>query len=302
MSCWQIAVALLLCLGAVPECAAAEPFAAISPNSRWCCAYGDIHYHTFDGAHFHYQDTCKHLLVGVYSPKTNLPSFSVYLKGGRRYRNNLVSWPYYVEIEYGCCNVVRLTRSSGSNGVVATVNGVVVSGSYSGIIFQLRSWGSSVRVTGVPGLTVYFNGNYFVHVSLSTSYSGQTSGMCGNFDRNATDDYRTKQDTHTTSGDAIGDSWAVYDPENLSKCSSNKPSKVTAPLCVADSKLAAQCDALVAPYSRKYSYCGDSTFLDKLNEDCKYDECQSRGQAVSGVRALLDFVSTSTTTCVAKRG
>ena len=65
-------------------------------------------------------------------------------------------------------------------------------------------------------VTVLYDGDALVKVRVSTKYRNQLCGICGNFDGNKTNDFRTSNGTYVgkmNNGTLIGNSWVL--PEDL---------------------------------------------------------------------------------------
>jgi von Willebrand factor type D domain len=65
-----------------------------------CIFSGDVHYLTFDGAHFDYQGVCKYQVANYCGSDPMLTEFEIYARNEYRYGMQQVSWLQYFEIVY----------------------------------------------------------------------------------------------------------------------------------------------------------------------------------------------------------
>jgi hypothetical protein len=243
-----------------------------------CSTYGDIHYSTFDGPHFDFQGTCKHLLAGLCGSAATKKTFKVYLKGEYRGSKD-VSWVKYVEVvENG--NTIRLQRNSDAS-LTVTVNKKVVNVPYDGRGFTIKKTFYVAIKSPVSGLEVRFDG-YSVSVRVPRKYAGQTCGMCGNMNRNAKDDLPFLPAAPTISGLLnIPESFMVDDDEEPSApCSFTTP-----PGCVPIGDQVQYCKDIAGQSAAK---CVGKNITDTLIDDCLLDVCFSDEVVVNYFYAYIN--------------
>ena len=74
-----------------------------------CYLCGDPHYNTFDGLMLHYQGICLYNLATPAEEYPDMPYFRIHAKSERRFGQNNVAYPRYVEVEvFG--HTVRLDK------------------------------------------------------------------------------------------------------------------------------------------------------------------------------------------------
>lgn len=261
--------------GPKPLPATAKPWV----SQAWCSAHGDIHYQTFDGAHFDYQGFCKHLLVGVCCRNTRLPYFNVYVKGEIRNGNSAVSWLHYVEIEYAG-HFVRFTRQPGGGSAIVTGDDNIPGTS-------LVPFGDGYEFTTVaPVLKVIYDGVNSVTVFLDSAYANQTCGMCGNYNYVGQDDYTTRPGVFVgqSNGDDIGDSWVVSDHEDPTQVCLCRTARKQ---CSPDAAWRTECDRVIQQFAR----CMDAVFLRNVYTDCQFDACHSNGVSIRHTLSYLRTVA-----------
>ncbi|XP_069497528.1 IgGFc-binding protein-like [Ambystoma mexicanum] len=240
-------------------------------DSGICWAFGDLHYHTFDGVSFDYQGTCKYTLSKS-SNTGSLTNFSVMVQNEHRL-SPVVAWTRTVEVNvYG----EQILIASGSFGSVQ------INGDLSLLPLSLQSGkvqvyfsGSSAVVQTDFGLVVSFDWSHHVSVQVPAAYSGSVSGLCGNFNGNKSDDLRIPDGSLVSSAVTFGNSWREDDDDSDFHCIyTDNP-----PVCGED---------MVAQYSNQ-SHCGimkdpAGPFRNGINagtdvffKNCVYDMCGTDG-------------------------
>lgn len=69
--------------------------------------------------------------------------------------------------------------------------------------------GRSLVIETDFGLTVRYDWDHYLVVTLCGSYAGQTCGLCGNFNDNPNDDFTTPSGAQAEGAVAFGSSWKV---------------------------------------------------------------------------------------------
>lgn len=150
--------------------------------------------------------------------------------------------------------------------------------------------GRSAVVETVAGITVTFDWQSRVSVTLSSNYQGAVCGLCGNYNGKAQDDLTMENGETASNGAKLGESWQVA---LVPGCSS---------VCLGE-----QCQACSDSQRKKYqaqNYCG--IIADKAGpfkdchkhidpapylEDCAYDACHYHGQPASICDAVEVYAS-----------
>lgn len=142
-------------------------------------------------------------------------------------------------------------------------------------IFQC---GRSAVIETDFGLTVRYDWDHNLVVTLSNSFAGKTCGLCGNFNDNPADDFTTPSGTQASGIVAFGRGWKV-------------PGLVTDPKCIDD--CVGGCDTCNSHLMKKYGYDSFCGLIAKENgtfskchpvidpqaylENCKFDLCMGGG-------------------------
>uniref|UniRef100_A0A665WKG4 Si:ch211-39f2.3 n=1 Tax=Echeneis naucrates TaxID=173247 RepID=A0A665WKG4_ECHNA len=182
-----------------------------------CTISGDPHYRTFDGARFSFQGTCTYILSE--QCRQDLPYFRVEGKN-EHIGSTRVSWTGLVKV-YVHNETIELVR--GRRGE-AKVNGNFAATpiSLNNGSIQIYESGFSVTISTNFGLVVSYHTNYYVRISLPSTYQNATCGLCGNFNSRGADDFQTPQGEVVSSDVTFANSWKVSgddDPGCDAQCS-----------------------------------------------------------------------------------
>ncbi|XP_029094684.1 IgGFc-binding protein isoform X2 [Monodon monoceros] len=190
-----------------------------------CWLWGDPHYHSFDGWNFDFQGTCNYVLASTSCPGSSaqgLTSFTVTTKNENR-GNPSVSCVRLVTVTILNTNI---SIHKGEIGKVR-VNGVLTALPVSVAGGQLSvTQGVSRAVLATDfGLRVSYDWDWRVEVTLPSSYHGVVCGLCGNMDRNPSNDQAFPNGTLAPSIPVWGGSWRVpgWDPLCWDECQGSCP-------------------------------------------------------------------------------
>ncbi|XP_054904027.1 IgGFc-binding protein [Poeciliopsis prolifica] len=257
--------------GGFPSCVA-KP---VKPQLGTCWAMGDPHYRTFDGRRFDFMGTCTYVIAKNCEGNSKLPTFEVLAKNENR-GSRKVSYTGLVIVKVYDITIsvvrsekgrVRIDNSLWSLPIVLNNNKL-----------NLFQCGRSAVIETDFGLSVRYDWDHNLVVSLSSSFAGKTCGLCGNFNGNPADDFITPSGTQAGGAVAFGSNWKVPGLEPDPKCIDD---------CVGG------CDTCSSSLMNKYgsnSYCG---LIEKENgpfnkchpvidlqaylENCKFDLCMGGG-------------------------
>uniref|UniRef100_A0A3B4ULI5 VWFD domain-containing protein n=1 Tax=Seriola dumerili TaxID=41447 RepID=A0A3B4ULI5_SERDU len=171
----------------------AEP---VESKPGTCWAMGDPHYRTFDGRHYNFMGTCTYV-IAKNCGKDDLPAFEILAQNENR-GSLRVSYVALVTVKVYGITITVIDNSLWSLPV--TLNNDKLK------MFQS---GHSVVIETDFGLTVRYDWEHYLVVTLSSSYAGKTCGLCGNFNGNPNDDFTTPSGTQADGAVAFGSSWKV---------------------------------------------------------------------------------------------
>ncbi|NWQ93779.1 FCGBP protein, partial [Burhinus bistriatus] len=173
-----------------------------------CAAVGATHYESFDGGRFIFQGSCIYQFTGLCEKSQGLVDFQVLVQNGHQDDKPLSSIAL-VEVKVYGKNIVISQKHPGK----ITINGRLVNLPYhrrDGKISIYRDGQEAVVATDF-GLTVTYDWQSQVTVSVPSSYANTLCGLCGNYNGQAEDEMKMKNGQVTSNPDTFGHSWKVTD-------------------------------------------------------------------------------------------
>ncbi|XP_053307563.1 IgGFc-binding protein [Spea bombifrons] len=173
-----------------------------------CWAWGDPHYHTFDGYNYDFQGTCTYILSKYIGNDAGLVPFTVEEKNDNR-GNQVVSYVRTVSIYVYGYKVSILKGESGRvrvNDVITNLPVTLLDGKIS-----ISMSGPNAVVHTDFGLQVTYEYNWHVVITLTSSYYGAVGGLCGNFNQNVKDEWIGVDNKPVASIIDWAKSWKVND-------------------------------------------------------------------------------------------
>ena len=227
-----------------------------------CYAWGDPHYVTFDSRKYDFQGTCEYILT----QPCNSSEFSVIV-------TNLAHNQYV-----SCTDTVRvLVPDENLNifmerGGTVTINDILQPNNgdevilHSGEVEVVRTGGRPHVLLTTSGVRVSWDGLYRVDVTVSTSWRGRLCGLCGDYNGDPNDDFRTPDNMLSSSSNDFGVSWEYA--TNSSRCA---PPPEPVP-CSAE--LMAEARSRCATMQQGlFSRCNGEVPPQAFVESCEYDYC-----------------------------
>ncbi|KYO37475.1 hypothetical protein Y1Q_0015725 [Alligator mississippiensis] len=242
-------------------------------NYSTCTSLGDPHYTSFDGHRFDFQGSCLYQLVGLCQDSGDLVGFQVLVQNDNRGLMSVSFTKAVVVRVYG----VNITISREHPGRVL-VNGLLTNLPYSieGAKLIMVRKGPEAAIQTDFGLTVTFDWQSRVTVTMPSTYASTVCGLCGNFNGDKADDQAMKDGRATMNPIAFGQSWKVAETPGCMEpsepvCSpraamerKQRREKVDCGLILADNGPFRACHAKVKP--------------EGYFQDCVYDYCFFRGR------------------------
>ncbi|XP_072266261.1 IgGFc-binding protein-like [Pyxicephalus adspersus] len=202
-----------------------KPPTPAPPASGSCEVNGDPHYYTFDNQVHHFMGTCTYTLSKLCEVDGHLAEFNVEAANEHRGGNTRVSYVKYVNIDV---HGYRITLEK--NKEVKVDGNVVILPATLKPDVNIFLSGHDVVVTTAFGVSVRFDGNHRVVVTIPGEYANKVCGICGNFNRNKTDDFLNPDGELEPDSNSLGNSWQV---DNDTRCT---PGEVLPPACTDDEK------------------------------------------------------------------
>ncbi|XP_051263188.1 IgGFc-binding protein isoform X2 [Dicentrarchus labrax] len=257
-----------------------------------CQGTGDPHYRSFDNRRFDFQGTCTYILSQlIKGSEQSLVPFQVLVQNENRGSNKAVSFTKSVSISLFGNFTVSMSHTSPGQILVNTQSVNLPYSMEDGKLSLFRR-GYFGIVTTYFGLTLRFNWNSHISLTLPSSYSGSTTGLCGNYNGKPADDLLKSDGTQAKHINAFGHSWkAGGDPGCTSDCPDGK-----CPECEPSLLLHYQqghyC-GIIADKSGPFRQCHSKQDHTPFLRDCVFDLCMYQGHS----SALCNSLSAFSTSC-----
>ncbi|NWW84806.1 FCGBP protein, partial [Rhynochetos jubatus] len=191
------------------ECRVEEGIQDCYPKSYGTCtAAGATHYQSFDGGRFIFQGTCLYQFTGLCKKSQGLVDFQVLVQNGRQDEELLSSISLVMVKVYGKNIVISQEHPS-----KITIDDQLVNLPYHQRDRKISIYrgGREVVLKTNFGLTVTYDWESQVTVSVPSTYANTLCGLCGNYNGNAGDEMMMKNGRVTSNPDTFGHSWKVAD-------------------------------------------------------------------------------------------
>ncbi|XP_069057921.1 IgGFc-binding protein-like [Pleurodeles waltl] len=250
-----------------------------------CTGTGDPHYTTFDGYRYDFMGTCVYQLVGLVSKDPALTAFTVTVQNDNR-GSKTVSYTKVVTLEaYG----ITITLSKDFPRQIL-VNDVLTA---LPIYFQnnqilVFSSGRRAIIKTDFDVTVTFDWNNHVTVTLPSTYANAVGGLCGNHNKIDSDDLIMKTGNQTTSVVNFANSWKLRDvPGCTPQCSGN------CPVCTDAQKqiyISERYCGVIKKVNGPFSSCYTTINPEPFFINCLFDACLYKGHFTVSCNAITSYV------------
>ncbi|KAM4735256.1 IgGFc-binding protein [Anableps anableps] len=242
-----------------------------------CWAWGDPHYHTFDGYNFDFQGTCKYVVSKTCGTLDGLVPFSVTERNDNR-GNTAVSYVREVDVVvYGYTITIRKNQV-----------GQIMLGDGEVSVFQR---GKTAEIKTDFGLLVTYDWNWHLVIKLPSSYYGSVCGLCGNFNGNRGDELQNPTGQTVSSVIEWGKSWQTPDQDKDYPCWDT--CEKNCPTCDDNDKKLYQtqgfCGALTAKTNNMFQKCNGKLDPQAFMNSCVYDMCLNKGDKKMLCQALDSY-------------
>ncbi|KAJ7304148.1 hypothetical protein JRQ81_011677 [Phrynocephalus forsythii] len=236
-----------------------------------CVASGDPHYTTFDGKKYDFMGSCIYQMAGVCSKHPSLTPFLVTVENNNR-GSKAVSFTKVVTLE-----VYNMTISlSQQYPRKVQLNGVSVNLPFS---YENKL---KIYISGVHGfiktdfdLRVSFDWHSYARVILPDIYAESVCGLCGNANKDPSDDFTMRNGEQAVDIVQFADSWML---KEVPGCSAGCPN---CQVCNAAEKQICEAESYCGILTRKdgpFRQCHAAIDPTYHFQDCVFDCCQYRGQ------------------------
>ncbi|XP_042346060.1 IgGFc-binding protein-like [Plectropomus leopardus] len=255
-----------------------------------CQGTGDPHYRSFDKKHFDFQGTCTYILSQYKKVSgNNLEPFQVLVQNENRGSNKAVSYTKSISLTvFG--TTISMSRCRSGNILVNSRSVNLPFSMEDGKLSVFRKGYFGIVTTNF-GLTLRFNWNSHVSLTLPSSYSAATGGLCGNYNGNPGDDLQKPDGTQAAHINAFGHSWQAG---GTAGCTSDCPGG-KCPECEPALLLRYQGQnycGLIANKLGPFRQCQRKLDITSFLTDCVFDLCMYQGHA-SALCNSLEAFSTS---------
>ncbi|KAJ8416806.1 hypothetical protein AAFF_G00326840 [Aldrovandia affinis] len=171
-----------------------------------CIASGDPHYTTFDRRRYNFMGNCSYLMAEACNTSLS-PPFSVYADNEHRF--NRLSITYIKAVHVHTLGVVVSVLKGGTVQVNWTTVNLPVTPAQGVSVFKS---GKHYTVAADFGVTVRYDGNHYMDIKVTSDYKNTLCGLCGDYNGNPKDDFRTPSGQLVTNANDFGHSWN-FDPK-----------------------------------------------------------------------------------------
>ncbi|KAJ6668444.1 hypothetical protein lerEdw1_011926 [Lerista edwardsae] len=260
-----------------------DNLAALSHLTRECSVTGQSHFKSFDNKHFTFSGICQYL----FAKDCGENSFSVLIETVQCADDPDAVCTHSVSVQLREENAVVKLKYGGS----ISLNGQDIQLPYlHGSLHIQHTVLYSVRLTYRENMQIDWDGRGSLTLKLSSEFSEQTCGLCGNYNGNQGDDFLTPSGLVETLVEDFGNSWKLRgDCQDLQKQDSSS--------CNLNPRLAKysedSCSVLLSPL---FEPCHREVSPSPYLKNCRYDVCSCS----NGKDCLCAAVSAYATACAQK--
>ncbi|XP_069057919.1 IgGFc-binding protein-like [Pleurodeles waltl] len=254
-----------------------------------CWGWGDPHLHTFDGRNYDFQGTCTYTIAKTCGADNTLPVFNIKAKNENR-GSTKVSYVTFVTIEVYEYTISLVRFEKGQvrvNNEKLSLPVVLNDGK-----LRLYQSGCFVLIETDFKLKVYFDWNYFLKVEISSSFFDNVCGLCGNYNGNPTDDFRTPSGELALNPNDFGTSWKVEDGDSLCWNDCNGECMTCSADLVKKYEDQAVCGLITKKVTGPFRECHAVVDPKIYMDNCVYDMCMNDGFKLILCQALQAYADT----------
>lgn len=248
-----------------------------------CSVTGQSHFKSFDNKHFTFSGVCHYLFAKDCGEK----SFSVLIETVQCADDPDAVCTHSVSVQLQEENTIVKLKYGGS----ISLNGQDIQLPYlQGALRIQHTVMTSVRLTYRENMQIDWDGRGSLTMKLSSEFSEQTCGLCGNYNGNQGDDFLTPSGLVETLVEDFGNSWKLRgDCPDLQKQDSNS--------CNLNPGLAKYAeDSCSVLFSPLFEPCHPEVSPSPYVKNCRYDVCSCS----SGKDCLCAAVSAYASACSQK--
>ncbi|CAM5124515.1 unnamed protein product [Natator depressus] len=261
-----------------PEC--------VLVSQATCWAGGYLHYHTFDGRVYDFHGTCNYTVAKTCRDDSVLPSFHVIAKS----ENSENTQVFYIGSVTVQVDGVTVTAARAEVGFVWLNNTRAhLPISLNNGALRLYQSSTSLILRTDFNLSMSYDWNNHLRVTVPNDFSDSLRGLCGNYNGDPSDDFRTPDGDLAPSVAALGKSWAVEDEDQFCWHDCIGGCRPCAASIARKYKEEASCGLIAkvsdGPFSQCHTKVDPTVYLD----NCVYDLCHSDGYRKALCEALKAY-------------
>nr|XP_023968530.1 IgGFc-binding protein-like [Chrysemys picta bellii] len=261
-----------------PEC--------VQVSQATCWAGGYLHYHTFDGRAYYFHGTCNYMLAKTCRDDSVLPSFHVTAKIENRGNTQV----FYIGSVTVQVDGVTITAARAEVGFVEVNNTRAhLPISLNNGALRLYHSGTSLVLRTDFNLSMSYDWNNHLRITVPRVFSDSLCGLCGNYNGDLSDDFRTPDGDLAPSVTALGKSWAVEDEDQFCWHDCIGGCRPCAPSIARKYKEEASCGLISKVSDGPFSQCHTKVDPTVYLENCVYDLCQNDGYRKALCEALKAY-------------
>nr|XP_057909028.1 IgGFc-binding protein-like [Doryrhamphus excisus] len=260
-------------------------------STATCHALGDPHYMTFDGRRYDFQGACTYIMATLAEKVPGLFPFTVTTKNDHR-GNRRVSFVRTVTVDLDGHTIVigRHKKQVQVNGELQYLPVTLLDGK---VTVKHRSTYAVLKTHF--GLTVKYDWNMRLYVTVPSSYYKHLGGLCGNYNGDKADDLPEPKGSPRSAVLKMIQQWKVKDSDAF--CQDGCGGRC--PTCPPERhyffSLTTKCGILTkadGPFSSCHKVLNPSLYL----ADCLYDVCINKGAK----QFLCDNLKSYSDVCLAE--
>ncbi|KAH0631338.1 hypothetical protein JD844_005627 [Phrynosoma platyrhinos] len=253
-------------------------------NYATCYSSRGTHYTSFDGQRFDFQGTCVYQLAGLCEKRKDLLDFQVLVQNSHQVSDS-ATFPKMVEITVDGTVIVINREHPGK----AMINGLLIHLPHSignrKILLYRRGQDAVVQIDF--HLTVTFDWQDRVTVTVPSTYANALCGLCGNFNGNKLDEMTTKDKRVALSPLSFGQSWKMREVPGCTEMDQEECSGLST-IETHQRQLGRECGLILAN-SGPFQECHSRIDPEEYFQDCVYDFCFFKGQQAVICQAITNY-------------
>ncbi|XP_040269674.1 IgGFc-binding protein-like [Bufo bufo] len=252
-----------------------------------CWAWGDPHFHTFDGKDFNFEGTCSYILAKYSGDDPTLEPFQVIIKNDNR-GSQAASFVRKTDITMYCTKISVQVGEFPKIQVEEELTNLPVS--LCGGKMNVSRSGLTAVIKTKSGVVITFDWNWHATVTIPSSYHNAVSGLCGNFNQDPNDDQQSPDHTLVNSTIDWASSWKVYDrdPFCFDSCTGQCPT------CEQRKKIIYGGDdncGILFKRDGPFRECIPEVSPNKFFDACLFDACMNDGAKTFLCQTLESYAS-----------